>query len=470
MGRRKRTRKIATNVTITDIADKGQAVGRDAEGLVYFVTGAVPGDIVDVWVRKKKKSFNIGQVERYIEKSALRVSPFCDHFGHCGGCKWQYLDYDSQLKYKEAAVVSAFKRLGHLDIDETRPILGCEHTKQYRNKMEYSFSFRRWVPQEELDQEGEVDFGPATGFHRAGAFNKVVQIDHCHLQDHFSNELRNYVHQLALEKGWTFYNNREHTGLLRNMMVRNTTLGDWMVAMIFGENNPEAIEECMQAITDKFPDLTSVYYVVNLKMNDSNFDQDFHLYKGDPSITEMLGHVKYRIGPKSFFQTNTYQAKRLFDEVVKLAELKGTENVYDLYTGLGSIALYIADKCKQVIGVEEIAPAIDDAILNMELNDISNTQFEVGDCKKIFNQAFVDKYGQADLIIVDPPRAGLHEDVVKMLAATEVEKIIYVSCNPSTQARDIALLYEKYAVELIQPVDMFPHTHHIENIALLKRR
>ena len=470
MGRRKRKRKIAYNVSITDIADKGQAVGRDAEGLVYFVKGAVPGDIVDVWVRKKKKSFNIGEVENYIEKSSLRVTPFCAHFGDCGGCKWQYLDYESQLKYKEAAVVNTFKRLGHLEIKEQRPIIGCDLTKQYRNKMEYSFSTRRWVPKEELDQEGEVNFGPATGFHRAGAFNMIVQIDQCHLQDDFSNELRNFVHQLALEKQWTFYNNRAHTGLLRNMLVRNTTTGEWMVAMIFGEDNQADIQDCMQAITDRFPDLTSLYYVINLKMNDSTQDQDFIHYKGETGITEMLGHVKYRIGPKSFFQTNTYQAKRLFDEVVKLADLKGTENVYDLYTGLGSIALYIADKCKQVVGVEEIAPAIDDAILNMERNGISNTLFEVGDCKNIFNQEFVDKYGKADLIIVDPPRAGLHGDVVTMLASTGVDRIIYVSCNPATQARDIALLYEKYSVELIQPVDMFPHTHHIENITLLKLR
>ena len=455
---------------MTGIADKGQAVGRDAEGMVYFVQGAVPGDVVDVWVKKKKSSHRIGVVEAFREKSAERVEAFCDHFGNCGGCKWQSLDYSSQLKYKEASVIDAFKRIGHLEVKEQKPILGCDRTKMYRNKMEYSFSQRRWVPQEELDAGGEVDFGPATGFHKAGAFNMVVQIEKCHLQDDFSNQLRNYVHNLAIEKEWTFYNARAHTGFLRNLMVRNTTQGDWMVVMIFGEENKEEIDFFIENFCTQFPNLTSVYYVINTKMNDSTHDLPFHYYKGEKKITEMLGHVKYQIGPKSFFQTNTYQANRLFQEVVKIADLKGTERVYDLYTGLGSIALYIANSCKEVIGIEEIAPAIDDARYNMELNGITNATFEVGDCRHVFTGEFVEKHGSPDLVIVDPPRAGLHADVVNVLANTGVDKIIYVSCNPSTQARDIALLHDNYTVELIQPVDMFPHTHHIENIALLKKR
>lgn len=470
MGRGRRKKKIAHDVAITGIADKGQAVGRDKEGMVYFVTGAVPGDVVDVWVKRKKNSFKQGVVEAFKKYSDERVDAFCTHFGDCGGCKWQYLDYASQLKYKEASIIDAFERIGHLDVKEKRAILGCDRTEQYRNKMEYSFSSRRWVPQEELDTGEEVNFGPATGFHKAGAFNMVVQIEKCHLQDDLSNKIRNFVHQLSLDQEWTFYNPREHVGLLRNLMVRNTTLGEWMVVMIFGEDEKENIDTFMTALTTEFPDLTSVYYVLNKKMNDSTSDLPFIHYKGETKITEQLGHIKYKIGPKSFFQTNTYQAKRLYDQIVELADLKGEELVYDLYTGLGSIALYVADKCKKVIGIEEIAPAIDDANYNKELNDVTNAEFLVGDCKEVFNADFVAKYGQADLVIVDPPRAGLHKDVTLMLANTGVEKIIYVSCNPSTQARDIALLHEKYSVELIQPVDMFPHTHHIENIAVLKKR
>jgi len=467
---RRRKKKIARDVKISGIADKGQAVGRDEEGMVYFVAGAVPGDVVDVWVKKKKNIFKVGVVEQFKFLSEERVEPFCKHFGNCGGCKWQYLDYESQLKYKESAILAAFERIGHLEIKEKRPILGCEKTKQYRNKMEYSFSNRRWVPQEELDTEGEVNFGPATGFHKAGAFNMVVQIEKCHLQDDLSNEIRNYVHDLALQKEWTFHNPREHHGFLRNLMIRNTTLGDWMLVMIFGEKNQEQIDFFMRTVTEKFPQLTSVFYVINEKFNDSTSDLPFLHYAGEQTITEALGHIKYKIGPKSFFQTNTYQAKKLYDEVVKLADLKGDELVYDLYTGLGSIALYVAEKCKRVVGIEEIAPAIEDAKHNMAYNGIENADFEVGDCKQVFNSDFVTKYGHPDLIIVDPPRAGLHKDVVKMLGNTGVQKIIYVSCNPATQARDLALLDDSYSVEVIQPVDMFPHTHHIENIALLKKR
>jgi len=467
VGRRKR--RIVENVTMHGIADKGKAVGKDEEGMVYFVTGAVPGDVVDVWVKKKRSSFRQGVVENFKSLSPLRVTPICQHFGQCGGCKWQDLDYSSQLEFKNKAVLDAFRRLGHIEVKEARPIIGGEKTTRYRNKMEYSFSSRRWVPQEELDAGGEVDFGPATGFHRAGAFDKVVQIEKCHLQDDLSNQIRNFVHEMALKEGWTFYNTKTHKGFLRNLLVRNTTLGDWMVVPILGEDLTEEREKLMTALVSEFPQLTCVYYVINEKLNDTTFDLPFHYYHGKKTITEQLGHIKYSIGPKSFFQTNTAQAITLFDQVVALAELKGDELIYDLYTGLGSIALYLAGKCRQVVGIEEIAAAIDDANHNKALNNIENAEFEVGDCKQVFNSHFVEKYGQPDLIIVDPPRPGLHQDVVHMLGNTGVEKIIYVSCNPATQARDIALLEGQYTVEVIQPVDMFPHTHHIENIALLKR-
>jgi len=465
-----RKKKTYPNIQITGIADKGLAVGRDEEGIVYFVQGAVPGDNVDVLVLRKKKSFRKGIVSKFNSLSSERVDPFCKHFGNCGGCKWQYLDYPSQLKYKEKSIKDAFERLGHLEIKESFPILACEETIFYRNKMEYTFSSRRWVPKEELDQEGEVNFGPAAGFHKGGSFDKVVQIEKCYLQEDLSNQIRNFVDKTAIEKEWTYYHARDHHGFLRNLRIRNSTLGHWMIVMIFGEDKAEEIEYLMSQLRNNFPQLSSMYYVVNTKMNDTINDLDLTLYDGEETITENLGHIRYKIGPKSFFQTNTKQAEVLYDEIVKAAQLQGGEVVYDLYTGLGSIALYVADKCQKVVGIEEIKEAIDDARYNQKLNNIDNAEFLVGDVKQIFNDDFVKKHGAADLIIVDPPRPGLHPDVVAMLNKTGVDKILYVSCNPSTQARDIALLNENYSVELIQPVDMFPHTHHIENIALLKKR
>jgi len=467
---RSRKPRIVTDIKLTGIADKGRAVGRDSEGMVYFVSGAVPGDVVDVFIRKKRSSYRIGEVSAIKSYSDLRVKAFCSHFGNCGGCKWQDLAYTSQLKFKEQAVIDAFERIGDLTIEETFPIIACEEIKYYRNKLEYSFSDRRWVPKEELDKDEKITFGPATGFHRAGAFNKIVQIDKCYLQADLSNQIRNFVHQFAIEHNYTFYNAKEHHGLLRNLLVRNTTTEDWMVAMIFGENEPEQIEELMKALTNEFEALTSVFYVINTKLNDSLFDQSFIHYKGENTITEKLGHINYKIGPKSFFQTNTRQAKILYDKVVEFADLKGDELVFDLYTGLGSIALYLADKCFKVVGIEEIEQAIKDANLNKNLNQIDNAEFVVGDCKKAFNQSFLDAHGQPDLIIVDPPRAGLHQAVVDMIKTTKVDRIIYVSCNPSTQARDIALLADAYNLTKIQPVDMFPHTHHIENIACLVKK
>jgi len=465
-----RKKKVYPGIEITGIADKGLAVGRDKEGVVYFVEGAVPGDIVDVLVLRKKKSFRKGIVHQFIKYSDERVEAFCEHFGNCGGCKWQYLNYESQLKYKNQSVLDAFQRLANLEIKEIRPILGCAQTQYYRNKMEYTFSNRRWVPQIELDTQEEVSFGPAAGFHKGGSFDKVVQIKQCHLQDDISNQIRNYVHETALEKEWTYYHAREHHGFLRNLRVRNSTLGDWMIVMIFGEDQTEDIQFLLEGLKSNFDMLSSIYYVVNTKKNDTINDLDLIHYHGEETITERLKHIEYKVGPKSFFQTNTKQAELLYNEIVKISSVNKTDVVYDLYTGLGSIALYIADKCQKVIGIEEIKEAIDDAKYNQELNKIDNADFEVGDVKMLFNDVFVSQHGPADLIIVDPPRPGLHGDVVNMLIKTGVDKILYVSCNPSTQARDIGLMAEHYVVEVIQPVDMFPHTHHIENIALLKRK
>ena len=469
MSRRRRKPKIKESVRMHGIADKGRAVGRDEEGMVYFVEGAVPGDVVDVLVKKKKSSFMQGTVHATQTFSDLRIEPFCAHFGECGGCKWQNLSYESQIHFKEQVVRDAFKRLGGISIGEFHPIMGCEQTVGYRNKLEYSFSDKRWVPQSELDSQVEIDWDNACGFHRAGAFNKIVQIEKCHLQEDLSNQIRNHVDKFSKERSWTYYNSKDHKGLLRNLMVRNSTLGEWMILMIFGEDDKPAVEELMNSLVENFSQLTSVFYVINKKLNDTHNDLDYVHFHGQEYITERLGHIDYRIGPKSFFQTNTRQAKQLYDKVLEFAALQGTEKVIDLYTGLGSIALYIADKCERVIGIEEIPQAIEDAKVNMKLNEIRNTAFEVGDCKDAFNSEFLEKFGQPDCIIVDPPRAGLHKDVVNVLNTSGAEKIIYVSCNPSTQARDIALMKENYEIIEMQPVDMFPHTHHIENIASLKR-
>ncbi len=467
MGRKK---KEYQDIRITDIGDKGQAIGRDGDGVVYFVPDAVPGDVVDVLVLRKKSSYRKGIVTRYKSYSEERTKPKCTHFGQCGGCKWQHLDYQSQIKYKEKKVLDVFRRLGHIEIKEQRPIIPCAKIFYYRNKLEYSFSTRRWVSQEELDTQEEVDFGQAVGFYKAGHFDKIVPITKCHLQDDLSNQIRNYIDQEARKFDWTYYNIREHHGLLRNLIVRNSRLGEWMVIVVFGENVEEKISEVMAAVHQRFPQLDSLQYVINEKMNDSIHDQVVLAYNGKNHIIEQLGEIKYKIGPKSFFQTNTQQAKVLYDQIVELAQLKGDEIVYDLYTGLGSIALYIAKGCCKVIGIEEIPEAIMDAKENMDLNKIENAFFEVGDVKDQFNTDIIKKYGRPDVIIVDPPRPGLHADVVNTILKAQPEKIIYVSCNPSTQARDINLMQEDYTAEIIQPVDMFPHTHHIENIALLKKK
>jgi 23S rRNA (uracil1939-C5)-methyltransferase len=462
-----RKKKVYPDVTITGIADKGMAVGRDPEGVVYFVQGAVPGDVVDVLVLRKKSSFRKGIVKNFKKYSEERVQPFCKHFSMCGGCKWQDLSYESQLKYKEKVVTDAFSRLAHISVKDIRPIIGCTETEHYRNKMEYTFSSRRWVSQEELDNQEEVDFGQAVGFFKAGQFDKIVPITECHLQEDLTNQIRNFINDVAQKEEWTYYNIKEHHGFLRNLRIRNATTGEWMVIVVFAENNEDDIEKLMSMIDKKFSEITSLSYIINKKFNDTINDQTVIPYSGINHINENLGHIKYQIGPKSFFQTNTHQAKRLYDQIVEIGQFNPTDIVYDLYTGLGSIALYVADKCQKVIGIEEIKEAIDDAELNKEINNITNAFFEVGDVKDQFNGHFISKYGNPDVIIVDPPRPGLHADVVQTISDSNVPKIVYVSCNPSTQARDISLLAEKYKVNVIQPVDMFPHTHHIENIALL---
>jgi 23S rRNA (uracil1939-C5)-methyltransferase len=466
----KRKNKIITDLLMTGIADKGKAVGRTEDGQVVFADGAVPGDVVDVMVLRKKKSMSEAIVKRIVSYSDDRVTPACRHFGVCGGCKWQNLNYEAQLRHKFQTVKDCISRIAKLNPDIVQPIIGCEHNLQYRNKLEYSFSTRRWITNEEAAEEGEIIQSGAFGFHRPGFFDKIVDIQECLLQDDLTNQIRNFVKQYALDYEYSFYDLRAHNGLLRNMIVRNTTSGDWMVILIFGYNDEDKVISIMEAIKSNFPQITSLNYAINDKVNDTIWDKEVVNYHGVPYIVQNLKEVKYRIGNKSFFQTNPRQAETLFDVAADYAELTQDDNVYDLYTGLGSIALYIASKVKHVTGIEEIKEAIIDANINMELNGITNATFYAGDVKHLLNDDFVTKHGKADVVITDPPRLGMHENVVKTLLELEVPRLIYISCNPATQARDLALLNEKYETTKVQPVDMFPHTHHIESVAQLKLR
>ncbi len=465
MARRKK--KILHNVVIKGIADKGKAVGRDAEGQVVFVDNVVPGDIVDVLVLRKKKGVMQGTPLEFIEYSKDRIEPFCSHFEVCGGCKWQHLAYEVQLQHKETVVRDAIQRIAKVEVEDFQPILGSDATQYYRNKLEFSFSNKRWLTAEELntDISNRQD---VLGFHRAGAFDKILDIDHCYLQGEPSNKLRNKARELAHAQGLSFYDAREHTGFMRNMIIRKTELGQLMVIVVFGENDMDKVKAFLDPMLEIFPEITSLHYCINTKVNDFILDLDIPNYFGPAYVEEKLGEVVFRIGPKSFFQTNTNQAVRLFDVVADFVGLSGNENVYDLYSGIGSIALYLAAKCKQVVGIEEVPAAIEDAKINQELNGISNAVFYAGDVRHVLSDEFAEKHGKPDVIITDPPRAGMHANVVEFLLKLEAPKIVYVSCNPGTQARDLFLLKQKYKVSKMRPVDMFPHTHHIENVALLE--
>jgi 23S rRNA (uracil1939-C5)-methyltransferase len=465
-----RKKKNIYNLPITGIADKGKAVGRAENGEVVFVTGdVVPGDVIDGLIVRKKKSMSEAVLLRHVSYSSDRVKPRCDHFDLCGGCKWQNLDYKAQLHQKHQVVKDVMRRIGKVSDDIVQPIIGCEEQFYYRNKLEYSFSSKRWMTAAEIESGEPIDNEGALGFHRQGSFDKIIAIDKCHLQLDLSNEIRNYVGAYARKHALSYYDVRSHQGLMRNMIVRNTTSGEWMLIMIFGHQD-EAIMPLMDKIKTRFPQITSLHYIINTKFNDTIYDCDVHTLVGPGYIVEQLGDVKYKIGTKSFFQTNPRQAKRLFDVAVEYASLQSTDNVYDLYTGLGSIALYIANKVRLVTGIEEVKEAIDDAHDNMRYNNIDNATFYAGDVKDILTDDFIDKHGSPDIIITDPPRAGMHADVVQTLLTAGAPRIVYISCNPATQARDLALLSERYDVVRVQPVDMFPHTHHIESVALLHLR
>ncbi|WP_020536405.1 23S rRNA (uracil(1939)-C(5))-methyltransferase RlmD [Lewinella cohaerens] len=470
MARRKRYPEVLYNVTFTSMADKGRCVGRDPEGKVVFAEGAAPGDIADVQIFKKRKGVLWGRPNHFHKKSDDRVEPFCAHFGVCGGCKWQHVDYAAQLQHKEQGVYDTIQRIGKVDVGEKQPILGGEKTTYYRNKLDFGCANRRWLTDEEVKDESISQMSEVVGFHRPGAYDKLIQIDHCHLQGDPSNAIRTGVRELAIEMDFPFFDMRERTGSLRQLVIRTSSLGQTMVLIAFYVDDQDAIKSFLTAVQAKLPEITSLFYCVNSKVNEYLMDLEMHLFQGTPYIEEALGHIRCRIGPKSFFQTNTGQATRLFDIVAEFAGLTGEENVYDLYTGIGSIGLYLAKKCRQIVGIEEIAAAIDDAKINAELNGIENARFYAGDVKDILTDEFAQEHGAPDVLITDPPRAGMHPKVVQMLIQLAAPKLVYVSCNPATQARDLQLLDEVYRVEKMRPVDMFPHTSHIENVALLVKR
>jgi len=453
------------NLQVTDIADEGKAVARH-EQMVVFIDKAVPGDVVDVEVFKKKKSYLEARITNLVKPSEFRTEPFCSHFGTCGGCKWQYLQYEQQLHFKQIQVYEALKRIAKIEQPQVMPIIGSATDRFYRNKLEFTFSNKRWLSVDEMKQ-GKSDVAPALGFHISGRYDKVLPIEKCYLQDDLHNEIRNFVHRFCVENAFTFFDLKEQVGLMRNMIIRSTSTNEWMVLMSFKEDDKEKRELLLNALQQKFQQITSLMYSINQKRNDSLYDQDFILFAGNPYITEQMEDLKFRIGPKSFFQTNSLQALKLYQITREFADLKGDEIVYDLYTGTGTIANFVARKASKVVGIEYVAAAIDDALLNATENNINNTAFYAGDMKDLLKTSFYETNGYPDVIITDPPRAGMHESVTAMLNVSGAKKIVYVSCNVATQARDILLMSEKYEVLKIQPVDMFPHTQHVENVVLL---
>ena len=470
MGRRKRFPARIDKVTFSGIADKGFCVGRDPEGKVVFAEQAAPGDVADVVIFKKRKGVLWGRPVHFHQRSADRVEPFCGHFGVCGGCKWQHVSYAAQLREKEKVVRDAFDRIAKVPIDDFQPILGAPSDRYYRNKLEFGCANRRWLTEEEVKDESISNMEDVIGFHRPGAYDKIIQIDECFLQPDPSNALRNGIRALVIEQEMPFYDMREQTGLLRQLMVRTSLQGDVMLIIAFYKDEPDTIRPFLDAILERFPQVTSLFYTINHKVNEYLMDLEMVNYFGPGYIEEKLGDITYRIGPKSFFQTNPAQAKQLYDVAADFAGLQGHENVYDLYTGIGSIALYVANRCRQVVGIEEIAAAIEDAKENAALNGIENTRFYAGDVRHILSEDFAAEHGRPDVLITDPPRAGMHPKVVEMLLQLGAPRLVYVSCNPATQARDLQLLSEQYDVLKMRPVDMFPHTSHVENVALLEKR
>lgn len=464
---RKRERVILESVEIENVAAEGKAIAH-VNGKVLFVPFAIPGDIVDVLVTGKRKSFMEGTVVRLVKPSSMRIDPFCSHYGVCGGCKWQPLPYQKQLEFKQQQVEDQLVRIGRLDLPEISPILGSQKQEYYRNKLEFTFSDKRWVESlneaENLSDQEKLGLG----FHIMGMFDKVLDIKKCYLQEEPSNKIRLFIKDYAIKNNISFFNLREQTGLLRNMVVRTTTTNEVMLIIVFSSEEPEIIKNLMNSVAKQFPEITSLNYVINSKKNDTITDLDVVKFKGNEAIYEKMENLRFKIGPKSFFQTNSEQAYRLYSVVRDFADLKGDEVVYDLYTGTGTIALFLASKAAKVVGVEYVPEAIEDAFVNASENSINNCSFYAGDMKDMLNKTFIDQNGRPDVIILDPPRAGIHPDVAKVIVEAKPSKIVYVSCNPATQARDISLMSEFYKVTRVQPVDMFPHTHHLENVVKLE--
>ena len=468
MGRKKHD-IILENVLIEAVAAEGKAIAK-VDGTVVFVQFAVPGDIVDVRITKKKKNYMEGCILRIVKPSEKRLEPFCSHFGVCGGCKWQPLPYEMQLQAKQQQVYDQLVRIGHLDIPEIQPIIPSEKTVFYRNKLEFTFSSRRWIEAGEDPESLTPAERQGLGFHVGRFFDKVLDIKHCWLQEEPSDSIRLFIKRYALEHNLEFFDIREHRGFLRNMIVRNNLKDDVMLILCFYHEDAAARTALLDAVSDAFPRITSLWYVINGKANDSISDLDCILYKGEDAIYEEMEGLRFKIGPKSFYQTNSLQAYRLYSTARDFADLKGNETVYDLYTGTGTIAQFISKHAARVIGIEYVPEAIADARINAENNGITNCEFFAGDMKDVLTPGFIEEHGKPDVIILDPPRAGIHPDVAGVILDASPERIVYVSCNPASQARDLAILAEKYEITAVRPVDMFPHTHHVENVCALRLR
>lgn len=469
MTRKRKSYPLIEGLKITDVAAEGNALGRH-DDLVIFVPYGAPGDVADVQITKKRKSYAEGRIVKLVSPSEVREVPKCEHFGVCGGCRWQHLPYEVQLGCKQQQVVDALQRIAKVDLPDISPIKGSDRIWEYRNKLEYTFSNKRWLTKEQLESNEDFPDRDGAGFHISGAFDKVLDINRCWLQDDISNRLRLFIKEYGMANGLSFYDLRANQGFLRTLMVRIASTGEIMAVMCFGEDNQEAIKDLLDKVREKFPQITSLLYVVNLKVNDTITDQEIILHSGREFIEEEMEGLKFRIGPKSFYQTNSGQAYELYKVAREFAGLTGNELVYDLYTGTGTIANFVSRQSSKVIGIEYVPEAIEDAKVNSSVNGIENTEFFAGDMKDVLTDSFIAEHGRPDVMIIDPPRAGMHDDVIKVILNAAPKRIVYVSCNPATQARDISLLDEKYKVTAVRPVDMFPHTHHVENVVRLERR
>jgi 23S rRNA (uracil-5-)-methyltransferase RumA len=468
--KKKKQLPLLEKVTITGVAAEGKAIAKEND-YVVFVPYVAPGDIVDIQVTRKKNSYAEGRAIYFHEYSDKRAEPFCEHFGICGGCKWQHLPYEEQLNYKHQQVVDSLTRIGKIDLGEVSPILGSEKTRFYRNKLEFTFSNKKWLTEEQIKSDATFDNMNALGFHIPGMFDKVLDVKDCWLQSELSNKIRLAVKAYCFEhEGYPFFDLRNQNGFMRTLMIRTASTGDLMVVMVFYYEDVEKREALMSHIAEKFPEITSLQYVINEKCNDTITDQEICLFAGNDHIVEEMEGLKFKVGAKSFYQTNSEQAYNLYKITRDFAALTGDEIVYDLYTGTGTIANFVSHKARKVVGVEYVPEAIEDAKVNSRINNIENTSFYAGDMKDILTADFIRENGQPDVIITDPPRAGMHDDVINTILEAAPQRVVYVSCNPATQARDLSLLDAKYVVRKVQPVDMFPHTHHVENVVLLEKK